>query len=413
MNKLPVIDKCAARLLMVSFFLPMQLQVWAVMAVSVYFVSRTFIEKERIPRSNFVWALILGSGYLLYLFSFPLTPAEYKGMLSTLCERRVSFLLMPFVFAIITPRFGGLIWRELIWFVYGCLVSCIAGNAGFVYQYYFAAGMHTLSHMGYRLIFETFTGIHPTYMGMYLCFSICILLVSPGFNTGGAVIVKYVLVYLLLFFLLSLLPKSALIALVIIFIHYAYLHRRNLLKYKIRIAALLASVIAACFFIPFTGQRVKEILSYFGYGKPGSTVDNSVYIRKLIWDVDTGLLKPNWLTGVGPGRMLHMLHERYFFYSLANHFNVGYYDPHNEYFSTWLSFGIIGITLFVAVLAIHCIRAIRGKNNLYSYLLIILCITFCTETVLSRQQGVLFYAVFTSLFFFLNSYHQPDDSKQR
>lgn len=128
--------------------------------------------------------------------------------------------------------------------------------------------------------------------------------------------------------------------------------------------------------------------------------------------MDTSLIKANWLTGVGPGGVIHMLHERYFFFSLANHFNVGYYDPHNEYFYVWLCFGIVGIVLFLVILAIQFARSIVRKDHLYTYLLIILAVTFCTETVLSRQMGVLFYSVFTSFFFFLNSDDQPDDGQQ-
>ncbi len=412
MNKLLITDTYIARLLMLSFFLPMSLQAVAVMVVSVYFVCRSFQIKQAVPRSNFVWALVLGSGYLLYLFAIPMTPAEDKMELLQICGNRVSLLLMPFLFAVISPAFGGLLRRELLWFVYGCIVSCIIANLGFAYEYFFVADKHVLSHMAYRTTLEAVSGIHPTYMSMYLCFSICILLLSNEFGSRNGKIIKYSLLYLLLVFLLSLFAKSPLIALGVILIHYAYLNRQSLFKHKALVAGMLAAIAAACIFIPFIGQRAQEIFSYFGFGKQESFADNSVNIRKLIWDVDTGLIKENWLAGVGPGGLLRLLHERYFFYSLAHQFNIGYYDPHNEYFYAWLCFGIAGIVLFLTILVVHIAKAMRSKDLLYTYLLIILCITFCTETVLSRQMGVLFYTVFTSLFFFLNSYHKPDNSKQ-
>jgi len=412
MNKLPAIERFAARLLLVSFFLPAKVQVVATMAVSMYFVICTLVSKQAVTRSNYLLALIIGSCYLLYVCSIPFTPQEYKPFLLILCERGASYLLMPFVFALMAPGYRKLLMDELMYFVYACFISCVVGNAGFICHYYFVdGGVHQLSHVAYRGFIEDMTGLHPTYMGMYLCFSICITLLFSSFPGRRSVILKYTLIYLLLVFLLSLLAKSALIALAIIFVHFIYLRRRRLYRHKILLAGILAAVAAACFFIPFVSQRVAEIFSYFGVGKPGTTADNSIYVRKLIWDVDTGLLKPNWLTGVGPGRMLHMLHERYFFYSLANQFYVGYYDPHNEYFSMWLSFGVTGIVLFVATLAVHFVKAIRAKNYLYGYLLIILCTTFFTETVLSRQQGVLFYAVFTSLFFFASLEQLQKDLK--
>ena len=409
---MPEIDKYAARLLMISFFLPMKVQALVVMAVCVYFVASAVTAGKQIPRSNFLWAFILGSVYLLYLFAIPMTAEEDKTALLKVCGNRVSLLLMPFAFAVIAPVFGALLRREMIWFVFGSIVSCIVGNVGFAYKYYFVTGKHILTHSMYRITFEAVNGIHPTYMGMYLVLSIFILLSTVAFSERYGKAITYGLFYLLLIFLLALLAKSPLVAFAIIFIHYGYLNRQSLMKHKVLISSMLVAVIAACYFIPFVGQRVQEISSYFGFGKHGSVADNSVYIRKLIWDIDTSLLKDNWLTGVGPGSVVHLLHEHYFFYSLANHFNVGYYDPHNEYFYVWLSFGIIGIVLFLLILAIQFARSIIRKDHLYTYLLIILTITFFTETVLSRQMGVLFYSVFTSFFFFLNSDDQTGDSKE-
>ena len=404
------IDKFAARLLMVSFLLPQTAQVIATVSMGLYFVIRSVCLKEPIPSRNYIWALAIGSFYLLNLFAIPLTPPAYRHFLGLLCQRRVSILLMPFAFAIIAPYFRELIMRQILYFVYGCLVVCIVYNADFLYHYFFAhGGMHMLSHVQYRVMFELFTGIHPTYMGMFLSFAVCIIMLLYPANDRKGLVMKYGLVYLLLVFLLCLLAKSPLIALIIIGIHFAYKQRKNLYKYKMLIAGLLVLVAAACFFIPFIGQRINEIIQFSGADKAGNVSNNSVYVRQMIWHTETDLLTQHWLAGVGPGRMLHMLQERYFFYSIAHNFPVGYFDPHDQYISDWLSFGILGIVLLLAVMAIHFVKAIRTKNYLYLYLLIICSVTFFTETVLSRQKGVLFYAIFTSLFFF---YSQTSTNKK-
>ena len=391
------IDKIATRLLLLSFFFPQKMQGLIVMVAGLYFVVRTVRSKEPVAGSNYFQAFVISSFYLLYLLAVPLTPHEYRPFLSLLCQRKASLLLMPLVFAITAQSFRKLIVGELIYFVYGCFVACVIGNLDFVYHMWISKEpAHVLSHVTYRIMFETCTGIHPTYMGMFLAFSICITLLAGPFKG----LAKYMVVYLLLIFLLALLAKSPIIALLLIFIHYAYINRRALYRYKIALLAFFAALVAACFFIPFIGQRLREVLQFAGVGKPGNVADNSVYVRKLIWNVDTDLLKHYWLTGIGPGRVLQVLHERYFFYSIANRFPVGYFDPHNEYFSEWLSFGLLGIVLFVVVLVLHFSKALRAKNYLYLYLLLILTVTFSTETLLSRQEGVLFYAIFTSLFFF-------------
>jgi hypothetical protein len=211
---------------------------------------------------------------------------------------------------------------------------------------------------------------------------------------------KYVVVCVLQVLLLALLVKAAIVALALILLHYSYLHRRQARAYIAPVIMLGLAVAAACYFIPFIGQRVGEVFSFFTGHKPANTTDNSVAVRQLIVQQDAALMRHNWLTGVGPGRVLHALQERYFFYSLAHGENVGSYDPHSEYFEERLSFGVAGILLLVSILLIHFRAAWRTRNHLYLYCLLILTITFFTETVLSRQEGVLFFAVFTSVFYY-------------
>lgn len=399
MNEPSLIDKYAARIFLLSFFLPIKWQMIFAIGGSLYFVFRSLMAKQ-FPTAKDLWlALFLGSCFLLYIFALPFTPVEYRKVLGHICERRLSFLLMPFVFAIMSQGYKALLRRELVYFVYGCLIVCIVGNAVFFYNHYVIEhGVQALSHVQYRIAFERITTIHPTYMGMYICCSLCILMLYPLPASRSGSIARYGMSYLLLAFLLSLLAKAPLIALLLIAVHYSWRHRKELYKYKLMFAGLAASVLAVYFFVPFFRQRMAEML---GGHKAGSVVDNSVSMRKLIFNTDVWMLKRYWLTGVGPGRMLHMLHEHYFFYSISNSIkDLGYYDPHNEYFGQWLSFGILGLLLLLAVVVVHVVRAVRNRDVLYGYLMVILLITFATESVLSRQHGVLFFGLFTSLFFF-------------
>jgi O-antigen ligase len=390
---------------MVSFFLPMKLQVKVTMAVGLYFVLRTFLTKQKISGQNYVQAFLIGSSFLLFLFAVPFTPPEFRKTLLRLCEHRVSFLLMPLAFAMMAPRFRNVLVNELVFFVFGCFVTCVAANADFIYHY-LKSGKEILTHVQYRAITHLFTDIHPTYMGMYLCFAICILLLSPGFATRAGIIIKNTLLVFLFIFLLALGPKMPIIALGIIFIHFAYTQRARLHQLRFLFAGLLAALVAAWLFIPFVSQRVKEVLQ--GLGGGSENAGNSVSVRKLIWNMDTGLLKQYWLTGTGPGRMLHVLQEHYFFYALRHPLGVAYYDPHNEYFYHWLCFGITGIVVLVAILIAHFRAALQSRNYLYLYLLIILATVFFTESVLSLARGVLFYSLLSSLFYFAARQKESD-----
>ncbi len=402
MNNIAHIDKFAARLLLLSFFLPSRVQVFVAAAASFYFVFRTIALKEWAPKSNYAWALFLGSIFIIYLLAVPLTPIEYRKALWHICERGEAQLLMPLVFAIITPAFRAVIRGELVYFVYGCFIACMIANADFIYHYlHHDDGTHPLSHVLYRMYFEAVCGIHPTYMSMYLSFSVCILLATNAFHVRGGNIIKYALLYSILVLLLALLAKSPLIALVFILIHTAWINRKTIYQYKTMIIGGSVAVVATGFAVPFFRQLLLEIVQIFtSHNAPGSIANNSLSERKMIFHTDLSLLQHYWLTGVGPGRLLTMLQAHYMFLSLQTEHFTGSFDPHNQYLAIWLSFGILGIALFVSVLAVQFVRAVKRKDYLYLYLLIILTVTFATESVLYRQQGVVFYAVFTSLFFF-------------
>jgi len=226
MNAIQKADLLAARLLMMCFLIPMRIQVLVAIGACVYFVGRTIVTKEWAPKANYWWALLLGSGYLLYVFAVPLTPAPFRGFVLTLCERKAAYFLLPFVFAITAQRYRQLIAGEAMYFVYACIAVCIVGNVDFAYQHFIKdGGGAALSHVRYRVIFETFTGIHPTYMSVYLAFAVCITILYTTAVTLREQLLKYTIIYSLLLFMLALFAKSPLIALTVIAIHYMYIRR--------------------------------------------------------------------------------------------------------------------------------------------------------------------------------------------
>jgi O-antigen ligase len=400
MNKLYAIDKYAARVLMLSFFLPMYWQVQVVGVACLYFVFRVFLTKQFVPKGNYLWALFLGSVFLLYLFSVPFTPPEFRKIVWHQCEHRVAYFLMPFLFAIVSPRFRDVIMGEIMYFVYGCFIACTVANADIMYHYFFVKGDHILNHVAYRTMIHAVTDIHPTYLSMYLCFSICILLLASKLAIRVHPAIINTLLFFLFIFLLALGAKTPIIALVLVMIHFVWAHRKNLYAYKWLFIGMPVALIAAWIFIPFLGQRLSEMTQLFNKGGNKNIVDNSVAARQMIWSMDIDLLKQYWLTGLGPANINTAVEQQSYIHSLSSGVSVLYHDPHNEYFYEWISFGIVGIGLLVLTLFVQFRQAIRSKDHLYLYLLIILCATFLTESVLSLQRGVLFYAVFAGLMYF-------------
>ena len=124
-------------------------------------------------------------------------------------------------------------------------------------------------------------------------------------------------------------------------------------------------------------------------------------MRRLIFQEDLSLLQKHWLLGLGPSQLQEQLNLFFYLSSFYAGQALGSYNTHNEYLNQWLSFGLIGAILFIFILFMHYRKAFTTKNTLYLFLLIILSVTFFTENILSRQHGVVFFSLFTSLFFFI------------
>jgi len=400
MNKIKLIDTYIARLLMISFILPGAIQVLLLISSTIYFVFHSLLSGYKPAKKNYLWAFLLGSGYLLYLIYLPLTPQQFKGEALMYCEHRISYFLFPFALIAINSSIKDLIKKELPFFAYATLASAFAGNVAFI-AHYLSTHNEVLSHVSYRLYFEDITGLHPTYMSLYLGFSICILMLQP---ITLKPVSRYILYYFLFLFLFSLLAKTPILALFIVLIVLWGATKNFIRSQKAMVISLLLAFLSVVAFVPFLGQRIHEMVQYANNkDTTASVVTNSLYARQLIWKVNTSVLRDNWMLGVGAGKVQSLMNVQYDKYYIPNHIPPVYYGPHNEYINAWLAFGLIGIAILLFTLVVQFYVAVKNKNKLYLSLLILLSITFITETVLSRQQGVTFYALFTALFFFTDN----------
>jgi O-antigen ligase len=398
-------DHRLAGLLMVSFLLPIRLQVFIILPIMAFWTVRdALLRKEKITSSEWKAASFFALLYILYLVWLPITPKEQRSILFHFLEQKAALLLLPFVFITLRQETKKIIVQKLPVFVLATLASVIMGNVLYLLK---AGGEHVAGHVAYRNYFEFATSVHPTYMGMYLCFSIAWLLLHDNWQRR---LRSWVIVVVYTFFitaLLALMPKAPVVALACMVFVFSMLHWKQKNDITPLSVAIIIAILISVLLIPFTSQRIAELTALVT-SNPALAEENSVSMRWIIWDTDLKLLKDNWLFGLGPAGLETMLGLQYYMYSLLLQFPMGIYNTHNEYLNHWLSFGILGLIILLSVLVIQFIKAIKSCHELYLYFLIIITITFFTENVLSRQHGVLFYAFFAMLFYF----HKSSVSKQ-
>lgn len=395
------------RLLFISFFLPSKWQTFILLG-SIFIITFSAISlKVKLLKSEIFFSLLLGGGYFFYLMWIYLTPFEMRKDIYSLLERKLTYFIFPFIFLLFS-KLSTISWKkEISWFVFANLLTTLMANGIILIQLLFFSQHQEVNHVYYRISFEDITHIHPTYFGMYCAFSLGILWLYGKNFFGSRSWLNYLSQCILFFSLLILMPKSALLALGLIFIYSLVYVFKLSLQHKLFLCLSLIVVTTTLYLsVPFVAQRVNEVFSFLK-NENQDVINNSMNMRSLIFTTDIELLKSHWLFGIGPSALQEHINEILFANSIVKEAGVEY-NAHNEYLNQWLSFGLFGFLYFLAIMVLHIYTSLRQQNQLYLFLLMILFTTFFTENVLSRQHGVVFYSLFTSLFFFM-----PKDSFEK
>jgi len=128
---------------------------------------------------------------------------------------------------------------------------------------------------------------------------------------------------------------------------------------------------------------------------------HSVSQRFEYWDTAMGIIKQHPFVGVGTGDVPDAFKHQYEIMnsSLAKEWRL---RSHNQYLSMAVAFGIPGLIWFSFSLLMPLLIQVRKKDLLYSAFALVSIISMFTEDTLETQAGVTFFALFTSLFLFIN-----------
>ena len=148
--------------------------------------------------------------------------------------------------------------------------------------------------------------------------------------------------------------------------------------------------------------RIHQVLwEFHHYRKTGDPSGHSVAQRMEFWKAATGIIKNNLLIGVGTGDVPKAFELQYEIMNtqLTKEWRL---RAHNQYLSMAVAFGIAGLIWFLLTLIYPLVLQIKKTDVLYVSFSIISIMSMFTEDTLETQAGVTFFALFTSLFLFIN-----------
>ncbi len=254
----------------------------------------------------------------------------------------------------------------------------------------------------FRTEFEEQTHLHPTYASVFLGISILLLLdrFLKTFQTipprGKMFFVLALGAFILMQAMLA--SRTPFIATMICSIVLIFIYQRKKIYTLYALAGILFLSILMMWLVPSISSRFKEI-SFSNTGMPSATNENSFNIRVGIYQCSTTIISENWLWGIGPGNVQKELNRCYSRIS-KEVYDQKNYNTHNQFLDYWAGIGIAGPLLLLVILGYTSVKNLRLKNPVVLVLSLLFLIAMLTENILIRQNGIVTFAYFTSLFFF-------------
>src|SRR5437016_6103802 len=121
-----------------------------------------------------------------------------------------------------------------------------------------------------------------------------------------------------------------------------------------------------------------------------------------MWNCALELIKSEPILEVGTGDVEDELQKCYTSnqYTSLTYWTDTRFNAHNQFLETAIGLGIPGLILLLSCFIIALYQAYMYKNIMYVIFIVLFAVSCLTESMLERQNGVVFYAFFNSLFAF-------------
>jgi hypothetical protein len=417
-------------LLLAVFALPFSLVVChgglILFVITAIALRKTGIEANAIRNSSFLILLVLLTIFLagmfytdnihsgteqllkkIFLFLIPLTIAVCVQI-----ERReVHLLLGVFVIScFIASLVCIIISFQRIWLLSEGLISITDFNylGSTLYKTLNPGASDYWMLLSYRSL-ASGVDMHPTFLSLYFAFCIVVVihfLRDKNFSSRWPYLGVGLVVYfsLLIFFLASRVIMITLVGLLM----FTILDSKTSPGSVRKIVTAFTLVIFAGLIIyinPITRYRCYQEFYISSIKiKPDRVYSNSTEIRSSLWWTGLKAMQNvNLIWGSGTGKSQDIMRKTSEAYQVKN--ILGSDNPHNQFLCTVLQHGLVGVLALTALLLVPMISAWSRREYLIFGFCTLIILSCLTETVLERQKGIDFFAIFYSLLLF--NYRNP------
>jgi len=343
--------------------------------------------------------------YVLYIIGLLYT--ENMNIGKNELVSKIPFLAMPLI--LFTSNLK--LWNKSLvkWVFNVYILGCFLG---IIYCLYHSLTIFQTEHYIGEFFYQDHSFFHhPSYASMFYTFALSTMiyyLINNGVKMYEKIIyILFIPLFIVEIFLLS--SKTALLILffvALLFIFYVIIHKHNRLLNVFYTLIIFMIAFSVYKFLPEKYNRFSH-----KFNDIHSIDDLKEDVRFYIWTGAWEAAKENIPFGVGTGDAKDMLKNKYKDKSLKYFYNREY-NAHNQYLQILLTLGIPGMVVFVSALLYAFFISNKKRYFLYVVFLIIFGLNILTESMLERQAGVVFYAVFNALLCLIAFVPLPESVKE-
>lgn len=245
--------------------------------------------------------------------------------------------------------------------------------------------------------------LHYPYFGLWEAFCFFISAYFFFYTKDGRKYTKLIYALLMIFSFTVILLLTAKMALLAIFTMAVLIVLRfiDLRKYTLHAVIVFAVMIGTCALlytqVPFIRARVEQGINYSSFNNIENNKGNYASTRMAPLKCSLDLIGQYWLTGTGTGDAQHAMDACYERSGLSE---LKGFDNHNQYFKYFVTFGIVGLLLFLGFLLSSFRIAFRKKDFLLITFIGVFAVCSLTECLLEVNKGIVFFALFSSVLTF-------------
>lgn len=390
-------------LVLIAFTLPFTIllnNIFIILFCIVSLVNIFYYKKYKLKNRNLlILFLIL---YFVHFIGF--LNSDNIGAVFFEFEQKASLLVFPLIIGFSPVIKNKHVYIILIFFTLATTVASLITFRDGIYP-----AWQDLS-IQYKLI------LHRPYIGLYCVASIFFLgHLFNKLNTNRLKIFVILLMAYHLCFIVLVLAKMSIIAFVlalsICFSLQLYFNK----KFKI-LFSVIAVVLCIFLYLILLDNKISQglvnifTLKAFSWENYDSLLVNSFNIRFVIWDCALQVLNTdlNWILGAGIENSEELLISCYTNKFGSSFFSEMAYNPHNQYLSFWIKFGLLIFIIFTFKLITLFIIAVKGKKLMPLAFIIVIGVVCMSESMLEVQKGVVFYSFFSTILFL----NEPSTTKK-